>query len=773
MTPRARKWLLGAVAALAAGGVFVATRRGGDATNGAVSSASSTPVASSSPATVTAAFDRSNAREKFVGSAACAPCHRTQAEAYAKSHHALALVKPTRESVLAPFDGAIFSTPLGGTTRFSERNGAFEVTSPPAIGRPETFRVAYAAGVFPLQQYVLAAVRGKLQSLGVSWDSRAKADGGERWFHVYGPQGIARQDSLFFTQPAQNWNHVCADCHSTFVERRYDVANDRFDTRWAELSVGCEACHGPGADHVRAAKDAEKRGTRYGGALAVRLKLAAPWSPSSGGSPDARPQDGVEVEVCAPCHSRRQPLREGFLAGDAFLDAFEPELLRPGRYHPDGQIDGEVYEWGSFPQSKMFRSGVRCSDCHEPHSASLRAPGNLLCSRCHASARFDGEAHSHHAGARAPLCVDCHMPPKTFMQIDERRDHSIRIPRPDQSVEFGTPNACNLCHAKEPASWARDHVAEWYPASASRPHFASALLRDRKGTLDAPRLLEALARDETAPAIARATALERLGEFRTKRAFDTLRAALSNTDPLVVFGAVLGARNVPLPERVRLLAPVAEHRLRAVRVAAGKALAGVSLGELDPKTRSALERAFADVEASFAVSASLPQSHVERSAFELARGGRDQAVAELNTALRLAPCLPEAHLNLADIARQGGDEVGAESALGQAMACDPKNAFTHHAMGLLQIRRKDPQNALISLKKAVELAPRETRFRYVLAVALADGGDLAAAVKALEAALETRPNDPELLRALAGYLDRLGERERAADTQRKLQMLGE
>jgi predicted CXXCH cytochrome family protein len=772
VTPRAQKTLLGAALALAAGGVFVAVRRDGD---GSVSSASSTPVAGSAPVAATpAAFDRANPREKFVGSAACAPCHRAQAEAYSQSHHALALVKPARENVLARFDGTSLSTPLGGPTRFAERNGAFEVTSANAGGKSETFSVAYVAGVFPLQQYVVGSERGKLQSLGVAWDSRAKADGGERWFHVYGPKGIAHDDSLFFTEPAQNWNHVCADCHSTFVERRYDVSSDRFDTRWAESSVGCEACHGPGADHVRAAKDAEKRGTRYGGALAVRLKLAAPWSPGLSGSPDNRRQDGVEVEVCAPCHSRREPLHEGFLAGDAFLDAFEPELLRRGRYHADGQVEGEVYEWGSFPQSKMFASGVRCSDCHEPHSASLRAPGNQLCAKCHASTRFEGEAHSHHTGAKAPLCVDCHMPPSTFMQIDERRDHSIRIPRPDHSVEFGTPNACTLCHSKESAIWARDHVARWYPGSSSRPHFASALMKDRKGSLDAPRLLSALAQDETAPAIARATALERLGEFPTKGALESLRAALSSPDALVVFGAVLGARNVPLPERARLLVPVAEHRVRAVRVAVGKALAGVPIGELDPKARAALERAFADAEASFGVSASLPQSHVERSSFELARKKPDAAEAEVHIALRLAPCLVEAHLNLADLARQNGNEALAESAIRKAIACDPKNASAHHALGLLQVRTKSSGNALLSLKKAVELAPRETRFGFVLAVALADGGDLPAAVKALESALETRRNDPELLRALAGYLDRLGERARAADVGRRLEtLLGE
>jgi predicted CXXCH cytochrome family protein len=519
---------------------------------------------------------------------------------------------------------------------------------------------------------------------------------------------------------------------------------------------------------VRSAKDAEKRGSKGGGALAVTLERAVPWTPSSSGSPVPRKQDGIEVEVCAPCHSRREPLHEGFIAGDALLDAFEPELLGPGRYHADGQVEGEVYEWGSFLQSKMFASGVRCSDCHEPHAGTLRAQGNALCTTCHSTARFGDTSHSHHAGERAPRCVDCHMPPATFMQIDERRDHSIRIPRPDLSVAFGVPNACNLCHEKESAAWARDRVAEWYPASASRAHFSRALMLDRKGTSDAPRALRELAGDGAAPAIARATALERLADFPSRKTLATLRAALASSEPLVVYGAVLGASRLPLRERVPLLVPVAGHRLRAVRVAAAKALAGHPLGDLDPQTHAALERAFSDVESSFVVNASRPETHVEQSAFELARGNVARAEAALDTALRLAPCLVPGHLNLADIARQRHDEARAEREIRAAIACDPASAAAHHALGLYQIRAGDKKTALASLRKAVELRASDTRFRFVLAVALADGGDLSGAVKELEIALDTRPNDPELLQALAGYLARRGDAERASDAEQRL-----
>jgi predicted CXXCH cytochrome family protein len=708
-------------------------------------------------------------REAFVGSGACAGCHRAQGEAYAGSHHALALVKPSAEQAKARFDGSHFTSKLGGATKFSRPDGAPVVTTPVAGGKSATFPISYTSGVWPLEQYVVATERGKLQPLGVVWDSRAAQAGGGKWFHVYGGSGIAPSDRLFFTSSAQNWNHICADCHSTWVERRYDVAADSFDTRWAELAVGCEACHGPGAEHVRSAKAGKAA------AFAARLVRAEPWLPSPSGSPTPRTQDGVEVEVCAPCHSRRTPLKEGFVASDPFLDSFEPDLLRPGRYHADGQVEGEVYEWGSFLQSRMYRAGVKCSDCHEPHSGKTLAQGNALCVRCHEPTRFDVAAHSHHAPTttKAPRCIDCHMPPATFMQIDERRDHSIRIPRPDYSVELGTPNACNGCHAKKSATWARDVVASWFPASQKRSHFVEVLARERQGALDAPRALRTLLGDASVPAIARATALERLGSYPGDKTLQELRVALASSEPLVVYGAVRGAAQLPPSQRLALLAPALEHRLRAVRIAAGKALAGVPGAQLPPGSRAALERAFSEVEQSFDVSASRPETHVERSAFELARGKLSQAEASLETALRLEPCLVEARLNLADLSRQRGDEAAAERAIRAALECNPQSAAAHHALGLWQVRARQSPAAIASLKRAVELVPSDPRFSYVLAVAMAGSGDRAGAIRVLETSLEHRPNDASSLQALAGYLREAAQSERAAEVRKKLDALRE
>lgn len=724
------------------------------------------PPLAATPAPTPASSVPARGRDAFVGSATCAPCHQAQSDAYVGSHHAKALVTPSQELAKERFDGSHFSSKLGGATKFALKDGAPVVTTPGADAKAQTLPISYVSGVWPLEQYVVQAERGKLQSLGVVWDSRTKSEGGNRWLHVYGPDGIAPSDSLFFTSASQNWNHTCADCHSTLVERRYDASADSFDTRWAELSVGCEACHGPGAEHVRTAK--------AGGPIApfsARLKASDPWVRSTTGSPVPHTQDGVEVTVCAPCHSRRTPLKEGFIASDPFLDSFEPELLWAGRYHADGQVEGEVYEWGSFLQSRMYQAGVRCSDCHSPHSGKPLAEGNNLCVRCHEPARFDVEAHSHHTGTSAPRCIDCHMPPKTFMQIDERRDHSIRIPRPDRSVEFGTPNACNACHTKESSTWARDAAAKWYPTLLARPHFGLALAKDRTGTPDAVPALRELAEDSRAPAIARATALDRLGRHPGEKNLRALQAALSNPEPLVVYGAVLGAAELPPDQRRTLLLPAVTHRIRAVRIAAAQALADVRLDELPVGKRSALERAFGELEESFDVSASQAGSHVERSAFELARGQVDKARASLATALRIQPCLAEAHLNLADLERAQGDEAAAERAIRAALACDPESAAAHHALGLWQVRAHDSIAAQGSLRKAVKLAPADARFSYVLAVALSGADSHAEAIRILDASLGHHPNDVLSLQALERSLRQTGQDERAAETRRRIETL--
>jgi predicted CXXCH cytochrome family protein len=273
------------------------------------------------------------------------------------------------------------------------------------------------------------------------------------------------------------WNYMCADCHSTDLRRNYDLATDSYRTTWSEIDVSCEACHGPGSDHVAWARSpAPTPGAGDQGLVTfLAVRSGARWvlDRSLGTAIRTAPRSSNnEIETCGLCHSRRHEIATSFAYGQPLLDSAVPSLLAEGVYFPDGQIQEEDYEYGSFLQSKMFAMGVTCSNCHDPHSLKLRAPGNQLCAQCHLPARFDTEAHSHHkAGSPGAQCANCHMPARTYMVVDARRDHAIRVPRPDLSLVLGTPNACNTCHADRSVQWAADQVAAWYgPNRRSEAH---------------------------------------------------------------------------------------------------------------------------------------------------------------------------------------------------------------------------------------------------------------------------------------------------------------
>ena len=258
----------------------------------------------------------------------------------------------------------------------------------------QDYQIAYTFGVFPLQQYLIAFPGGRLQALGIAWDSRPAAEGGQRWFHLYPDQAVPFSDPLHWTKRNQTWNFMCADCHSTNLRKNYDLATDSYATTWSEIDVSCEACHGPGSAHVGWAQSQSPDSVDPSKGFAVRLnaEIRGHWElePDVGTATRTEPRQSVaEIDTCARCHARRREIATEYEYGRPFLDTHAPILLDAGMYHADGQIQDEVYEYGSFRQSLMFQKGVTCSNCHDPHSLELRAPGNAVCAQCHLPEKFD------------------------------------------------------------------------------------------------------------------------------------------------------------------------------------------------------------------------------------------------------------------------------------------------------------------------------------------------------------------------------------------------
>jgi predicted CXXCH cytochrome family protein len=694
----------------------------------------------------------------FVDEKSCADCHAQQAQAWHGSHHDLAMQEPTPATVLGNFDDASF-TKDGVRTRFFQRDGSYWINTDGPDGRPAAFEVKYTFGVEPLQQYLLALDRGRLQAFTIAWDV-----GKRRWFSLYPGEHIDYRDPLHWTRPAQNWNFMCAECHSTDVRKNFDLESNTYRTRWQQIDVGCQACHGPASLHVSAAAPSKKD---------FAVDFAAP---------DATAQ----IETCARCHSRRSVISSDYRHGGRLMQAHLPSLLTADLYYPDGQIRDEVYEYGSFLQSKMHAKGVRCSDCHEPHSLKLRREGNQLCVGCHnttaPAARssidvsglrhkdYDSPAHHfHERGKPGSQCVECHAPSRVYMQVDARRDHSFRIPRPDISVRLGTPNACNGCHDNRSPQWAAEQVAKWYgPSRRQEQTFADAFASSQsevpahaavRGPVDAE--LVRLAQDPTLPAIVRASALDRLRAYPSQAAFDVLQAAVHDDDPMVRTAAADTLNVYPLEQRSVVL-PLLNDPVRAVRLAA--------IASAPPNALGA--SAIAEYERAQLENADQPGAHINIGNLRASLGRMQEAEAAYQTAIRLDRTFAPAYVNLADLNSSNGDNAVAVAILQAGLEAQssegPQRAALHHSLGLALIRQQRYGDALAQLKLAAKESPVDARYAYVLGVALYDTGKKKEGVTTLERALRQHPADRDLLGALAAYAREAGDSEAAAKYMKRL-----
>ncbi len=700
----------------------------------------------------------------YAGSQSCAGCHQDEHQRWQTSHHYQAMAIATPATVLGDFnDSAV--TAHGITSRFAMRDGRYYVTTDGADGRMAEFEITHTFGVDPLQQYLVTFPDGRLQALGLAWDSRPESAGGQRWFHLYPDEKIDHLDELHWTGPQQNWNFMCADCHSTNLIKGYDAPSDTFNTTWSEITVGCESCHGPGQAHVDLAQaygnDSAGSETRddawadgYGLDIHLNDRAGASWvfTDDSGIATRSAPREtDTEIQVCATCHSLRATLQPGASREASYLDHHAPTLLGAPNYHADGQIREEVYVWGSFLQSRMHQAGVTCSDCHDPHDGRPRAPGGSVCAQCHLTEQFAATSHHGHAPDSAGAdCLACHMPETTYMVVDPRRDHSLRSPRPDQSLIYATPNACNGCHTDQSVEWAAEAFTNMFP-DAGEPfqHWTAAFHQARSSDPEAQAsLLRVIARDET-PDIVRATALLELGNHFGPESLPVIREHLRDDSGLVRMAALRALEALPPEQRLPLGSPLLGDPLLAVRVEAARVLGGVPGATRDAATRDQLRQALQDYFDTQEYNADRPESRVNLGNLQQRVGSPAVAESYYLKAIELAPHYTPAYLNLADLYRQQGREDSALQALEDGLQRQPESAALRHSLGLALVRSGRMDEALDALADAVDLDPDSTRYAYVLGIALNAAGQPDRAIAALESAWMRWPRDRDLLFALS------------------------
>ncbi|MDH4566992.1 tetratricopeptide repeat protein [Pseudomonas sp. BN414] len=715
---------------------------------------------------------QSSEAEGYADGASCLGCHATEAGQWKDSDHGWAMRKAEAGNVLGNFDAATFDE-AGVKARFFRKGDDYFVNTEGEDGKVADFQVLYTFGFSPLQQYLVALPRGRLQALTIAWDSRSKAEGGQRWFSLYPGQRFAPNDPLHWTGRYQNWNSMCADCHSTRLMKHYDDKQDSFSSTWHEQTVGCQGCHGPGQAHVDWAKQNKSANKTYAAAADLGLKVDFKALGSKG-----------LVEQCAYCHSRRQSLGTGQEPGQPQLDQSLPATLRAGLYHADGQIDGEVYEHGSFTQSKMYAAGVACTDCHNPHTTQVRIKGNGLCLQCHNTnlplARFaslqakdyDSKAHHHHEpGTPGAQCVNCHMPSKTYMVVDPRRDHSLRIPRPDLAAKSGSPDACTSCHQDQKPAWAATAIEGWYGKANRPPHYGEDFHAVRSGQGISLSLLGSVLADKGKPAIVRATAAEQMADLGPP-AISNLQWALKDDSALVRAYAVSGFASVPPAERLKPLLPLLEDPTRAVRDETVRALVDIPPEQLPAERREPFRSLLADYERRLRGNADLPGGRLNLAVM-LSRQGRDgEAMEQYRQALKLDPYFSPARVNLVTLASSSQRLDEAEQLLREGLALEKMPETDHgnlaYMLSLLLVERGRADEALNWMEKAAVELPGNSRIRYNQGLLLSRMNRRGDALSALRSGLEQSPADADLLYSLI-YLHAVeGERNEAFEYVKRM-----
>jgi tetratricopeptide (TPR) repeat protein len=728
-------------------------------------------------ASVTACERTPPPKATYVGRAACVACHAAEDSLWRGSHHAVAMQAADSASVLGDFNNAAY-TYDGLTSRFFRRDSRYWVTTEGPDGALTDYPVSYTFGVYPLQQYLVAFPRGRYQALGIAWDARTKVEGGQRWFHLYPGEKVDHRDVLHWTGMLQNWNFMCAQCHSTNLQKGYVAAADSYATTWSEIDVSCEACHGPASTHVELATRRGKGAGAWHGpsglTIGLRDTAAAAWiiDGATGLAHRSAPRTNrAEIETCGLCHARRGQVWPDSGAIRLLAQTQRVSLLDEGLYYADGQQQDEVYEYGSFLQSRMYRAGVTCTDCHDPHLSTTRRTGNAVCGACHLATKFDAESHTHHGpGSTGALCANCHMPARNYMVVDARRDHGFKIPRPDLTLAIGTPNACTACHADKTAGWAADAAERWYgPRDSARVAPAMAIAAGRAGTRGAGQSLVALSRDTTVGGITRATAVDLLARNPSPYVVTAIQTALGSPDPLVRRAAAEQLESLDPAMRAPMALPLLDDPVRTVRLAVLPALAGLPDSGWTAGERTAFARVMAEYRASQDFNADRPESWANLGSLDTRLGRIDVAETEYRRAITLQSRFVPAYLQLAELYRTTRQEQQADSVLRMGLDRVPGNTDLQYRLGLALVRQGKKADALPYLKAAA--ASGSPHYLYVYAVALYDAGQAGPSISTLQGALATSPDDTELLYGLASIAATAGRRDVALSAARRLAAL--
>ena len=679
----------------------------------------------------------------YVGDKACVDCHQTEVDLWQGSHHDLAMQIANESTVLGDFNN-IKTTIDGVEYFFFKKEKDFIVRIKEIDGSEKDYKIDYTFGVTPLQQYLVDFEKGKKQVLRVTWDVIDK-----KWYHQYKGDKIAPHDWLHWTKGAQNWNTMCAECHSTNLKKNYSIEDDSFNTTYSSINVNCESCHGPSEKHINWAENETEDKDTY--ILTGRNQTE-------------------QLNVCATCHARRVKLTENYIPGENFEDQYMVQNITNTFYHGDGQIEDEDYVYGSFMQSKMYAEGVKCNDCHNAHSLKLKFEGNKLCLQCHVPANYETEKHYFHKqNTEASLCINCHMTGKNYMGNDFRRDHSFRIPRPDQSEKYDTPNACINCHKDKTNQWAANAIIENFGEKRAA-HFSEALLLSTQENINPTQReeLNNFINDLKYPEIARATVLENLN-FNQQKDYASLLVALNDSSAIVRYNALLKFRSLAPQERVSIALKHMNDTIKLVRIGAAQLVIGLDENTLEGLDKSNFLTSKKELETMLYSNADFSNGRMQLGDYYLQNNNVGKAIEHYEMALIKDSLLLPVYSNLATAYSMVNNYEKANKTLDVWIELDPENSRPHYLKGLLSFENKNNRVGVNELKIAIKLNPDDTRSMYNLATYYyQDQRDLSASEKYIVDALKLEENNPDFEYLLALIYQAQGKTSQANTIIEKL-----
>ena len=662
----------------------------------------------------------------FLGDKKCKECHEQEYEKWKGSHHDKAMQIADSASVLGDFDNRQF-TSQGVTSKFYKKNDDFYVNTEGPDGKNYDYKIVYTFGITPLQQYIVQFPNGHYQCLRTAWNTEKN-----KWFDLYPDFKVVHSEWLHWSRGGLNWNNMCADCHSTNVRKNYKESTHSYNTKYAIINVNCEACHGPGKQHV---SEVEKLGERYASQGSLQMTSAK------------KPKE--LVDKCARCHMRREQVSEAFNFEGTLLDHYYPQLIEEGLYYPDGQILDEVYVYGSFLQSKMYQKGVTCTNCHDAHSLALKFDGNKLCTQCHVSEKYDTPKHHfHQQQTTSSKCINCHMTGKFYMGNDFRRDHSFRVPRPDLSLKYGSPNACSGCHKDKDDNWAWNGFKKLF-GDVDAIHFsdklASGIANEPNGHLN---LIE-LMHDKDQPEIIRASATKVLSNYNIQNFIENYIKMLDDQSALVRGASLDVLSMINTKDYTNYFLPLLQDSKRSIRIKAFFGLASFSESEIPKKYQKDYQKVKKEFWIQMNANSDFVGTRARKGDYFFKKGQISKAIEQYESALALDEVNNQIRVNLATLYYKNQQYKEAENTYLEIIKQVPEYGAAYYALALLYSEMQRVDEAIIQLKKAVVYMPNNIRIYYNLGLLYHKKQDFKSAEKSFLSGLKIDNTNENLLYALA------------------------